>query len=60
MVTSRRSVLVKRSSKQKVFGTFFGNIPFMRNVQNGQTYHVRNLAVFTPQDFESIFGHFST
>ena len=28
-------------------------------VKNGQTYY-KNLAVFTPQDFYSMFGHFST
>ena len=28
-------------------------------LKNGQTY-VKNLAAFTPQDFQSIFGHFST
>ena len=28
-------------------------------LKNGQTY-VKNLAVFTPQDFQSIFDHFST
>ena len=28
-------------------------------LKNGQTYF-KNLAVFTPQDFQSMFGHFST
>ena len=28
-------------------------------LKNGQTYF-KNLAVWTPQDFESMFGHFST
>ena len=28
-------------------------------LKNGQTYF-KNLAAFTPQDFYSIFGHFST
>ena len=28
-------------------------------LKNGQTYF-KNLAVFTPQDFKSMFGHFST
>ena len=28
-------------------------------LKNGQTYF-KNIAVFTPQDFESMFGHFST
>ena len=28
-------------------------------LKNNQTYF-KNLAVFTPQDFESMFGHFST
>ena len=28
-------------------------------LNNGQTYF-RNLAVFTPQDFQSMFGHFTT
>ena len=28
-------------------------------LKNSQTYF-ENLAVFTPQDFQSMFGHFST
>ena len=28
-------------------------------LKNGQTYF-KNFAVFTPQDFKSMFGHFST
>ena len=28
-------------------------------LKNGQKYF-KNLAVFTPQDFSSMFGHFST
>ena len=28
-------------------------------LKNGQTY-IKNIAVFTPQDFKSMFGHFST
>ena len=28
-------------------------------LKNGQTYF-KNLAVFTPQDFKSLFGYFST
>ena len=28
-------------------------------LKNGQTYF-KNLAVFTPQDFKIMFGHFST
>ena len=28
-------------------------------LKNGQTY-LKNLAVFTPQDFKGNFGHFST
>ena len=31
----------------------------MHNVVNGQTYF-KNLAAFTPQDFKSMFGHFTT
>ena len=33
--------------------------PFVHNVVNGQTYF-QNLAVFTPQDFTSMFDHFIT
>ena len=38
---------------------FFHLTPYFIMLKNGQTYF-KNLAVFTPQDFKSMFGHFST
>ena len=38
-------------------GPILGGInPFTHNVKNCQTYF-KNLVVFTPQDFLSVFGH---
>ena len=31
----------------------------MQNVENGETYF-KNLAVFTPQDFKIMVGHYTT